>query len=60
MRALSERWPDDLDAVTLYAESLMVPTRWHWYGSDGAAAKGMPEAESALESVLRQGTTRER
>ena len=54
MRALAERWPDDLDAITLYAESLMVPTRWHWYNADGSPAKGMPEAERALESVLRR------
>jgi tetratricopeptide (TPR) repeat protein len=54
MRSLAERWPDDLDAVTLYADSLMIPVRWHWYANDGSPAKGMPEAESALESVLRR------
>jgi tetratricopeptide (TPR) repeat protein len=54
MRALAERWPDDLDAVTLYAESLMLPTRWHWYSNDSTPAKGMPDAERALESVLRR------
>lgn len=54
MRGVSERWPDDLDAATLYAESLMLPTRWHWYANDGTAAKGMPEAERALEAVLRR------
>src|SRR6185436_17889173 len=31
VRALAERWPDDLDAQVFYAESLMIPTRWHWY-----------------------------
>jgi tetratricopeptide (TPR) repeat protein len=54
MRAIAARWPDDLDALTLYAESLMVPTRWHWYANDGSPARGMPEAETALESVLRR------
>jgi tetratricopeptide (TPR) repeat protein len=54
MHALADRWPDDLDAVTLYAESLMLPIRWHWYAADGAPAKGMPDAESALEAVLRR------
>jgi tetratricopeptide (TPR) repeat protein len=54
MRGLAERWPDDLDAATLFAESLMLPTRWHWYSNDGTAAKGMPEAERALEAVLRR------
>ena len=33
MKALTERYPDDLDAATLYAESLMVPVRWQWYGT---------------------------
>ena len=54
MKSLAERYPDDLDAATLYAESLMVPVRWHWYGSDGKPAAGMPEAEHTLEQVLRR------
>jgi hypothetical protein len=31
MKSLAKRYPDDLDAATFYAESLMVPVRWHWY-----------------------------
>ena len=54
MRSLAAEWPDDLDAQTLLAESLMLPVRWHWYGADGSPAKGMPEAEAALEAVLRR------
>jgi tetratricopeptide (TPR) repeat protein len=54
MRALSGRYPDDLDALTLYADSLMIPTRWHWYGADGQPAAGMSEAERALEEVMRR------
>jgi tetratricopeptide (TPR) repeat protein len=54
MKSLAERYPDDLDAATLYAESLMVPVRWRWYSGDGKAAAGMPEAEHALEQVLRR------
>jgi tetratricopeptide (TPR) repeat protein len=54
MRALAARWPDDLDALTLYAESLMVPVRWHWYAADGTPGAGVPEAERALEEVLRR------
>jgi len=54
MRALSGRYPDDLDALTLYADSLMIPTRWHWYGADGKPAAGMSEAERALEEVMRR------
>ncbi len=54
MKSLAERYPDDLDAATLYAESLMVPVRWHWYSNDGKAAPGVAEAERALEQVLRR------
>ena len=54
MRALAGRYPDDLDALTLYAESLMIPTRWHWYSADGKPAEGMTEAEHTLEQVLRR------
>jgi tetratricopeptide (TPR) repeat protein len=54
MRALVRRWPDDLDAQTLYADSLLLPTRWHWYGSDGKPAAGVEEAERTLERVIRR------
>ncbi len=54
MRDLAQRWPDDLDAQTLYAESLMIASRWRWYGMDGAPAPGVPDAERTLEQVLRR------
>lgn len=54
MRDLARRWPDDLDAQTFYAESLLIPSRWHWYGTDGAPAAGQLEAEHTLEQVLRR------
>ncbi len=54
MRSVAERYPDDLDALTIYAESLMIPVRWHWYAADGTAAPGMAEAERALLEVLRR------
>ena len=53
-KKLAADYPDDLDAQTLYAESLMIPVRWHWYGPDGAPAAGMPEAEHVLEDVMRR------
>jgi tetratricopeptide (TPR) repeat protein len=53
-RDLARRWPDDLDAQTLYAESLLLPTRWHWYTADGKPADGVADAERALEEVLRR------
>jgi tetratricopeptide (TPR) repeat protein len=54
MKSLSEHWPDDLDAATLYAESLLLPIRWHWYSNDGKPAAGELEAERVLEGVLRR------
>jgi tetratricopeptide (TPR) repeat protein len=54
MRKVAERWPDDLDAQILLADSLMVPVRWHWYSPDGTPAAGVREAERAIESVLRR------
>ena len=54
MKSVMERYPDDLDAAVLYAESLMVPVRWRWYSSDGKPNTGVTEAEHMLESVLRR------
>ncbi|MFN7997652.1 MAG: hypothetical protein U0Q18_28800 [Bryobacteraceae bacterium] len=54
MKALAMRWPDDLDALTLYADSLMVANRWRWYDSNGNPAPGQAEAERTLEQVLRR------
>jgi hypothetical protein len=44
MRQLHEQYPDDLDAATLYAESLMVRMHWQWWMPDGSPAPGMAEA----------------
>jgi len=54
MRDIAKRWPDDLDAQTFYAESLMIPNRWRWYSSDGTPAVGQLDAERILEQVLRR------
>jgi tetratricopeptide (TPR) repeat protein len=54
MRDLAAKVPDDPDAQALYAEALMLPTRWHWYSNDGNPARGVAEAERTLEAVLRR------
>ena len=54
MRMLAARYPDDLDALTFYADSLMIAIRWHWYGADGKPAPGEAEAERTLEEVIRR------
>ena len=52
MRALAERFPDDLDAATLYAESLMVLRPWALWSLDGQPAPETPEILATLEAVL--------
>jgi tetratricopeptide (TPR) repeat protein len=52
MRALVQRYPADLDAATLYAESLMDLHPWQLWSTTGAPTEGTLEIISALESVL--------
>jgi tetratricopeptide (TPR) repeat protein len=54
MRELYKRYPDDLDAATLYAESLMDLHPWKLWSLDGRPAEGTEEIVSVLESVLRR------
>lgn len=54
MRGLAARFPDDPDAQTLFAESLLVPVRWHFYPPGGKPAEGVEEAQRVLEAVLRR------
>jgi tetratricopeptide (TPR) repeat protein len=57
MRALSARYPDDLDAATLYAESLMNLRPWKLWSLDGRPADETPEIVRVLESVLARDPT---
>jgi len=52
MRDLSRRFPDDLDAATLYAESLMNLRAWKLWSLDGKPAERTDEIVAVLESVL--------
>jgi len=54
MRDLTSRYPDDLDAATLYAESLMDLRPWQLWSNDGQPAEGTSEIVAVLESVLRR------
>jgi len=54
MRDLAARYPDDLDAATLYAESIMDLHPWKLWSSDGKPAEGTEDAIAVLESVLRR------
>ena len=52
MKALSEKYPDDLDAATFYAESLMDLNPWKLWTHDGKPAENTQEIISVLGSVL--------
>ena len=54
MADLVRRYPDDLDATTLYAESIMDLNPWQFWNKDGKPAGGTEEMVSVLESVLRR------
>jgi hypothetical protein len=54
MRELSKRHPDDLDAATLYAESLMNLRPWKLWSLDGRPAEGTEQILGVLESVLQR------
>lgn len=52
MGALARQYPDDLDAATLYAESLMNLRAWKLWTLDGRPAERTEEIVRVLESVL--------
>lgn len=54
MGALSKKYPDDLDAATLYAEAMMDLRPWRLWSYDGKPAEGTLEIVSVLESVMRR------
>jgi tetratricopeptide (TPR) repeat protein len=54
MKGLSEKYPDDLDAATLYAESLMNLNPWRLWSLDGQPWERTEEIVQVLESVLRR------
>src|SRR5215475_4515194 len=52
MRTLSRKYPEDLDAATIYAESLMNLNPWQLWSADGKPAEHTEEIVRVLESVL--------
>lgn len=52
MGDVHRRFPDDLDAATLYADSLMNLNPWQLWDKSGKPAEGTEEAVAVLESVL--------
>ncbi len=53
MREVSRAHPDDPDAATLFAESLMDLRPWRLWTSDGRPAPDTEEIVTTLEAVLR-------
>ena len=54
MGKLAAHYPDDLDAVTLYAESAMNLRPWQLWLPDGKPNEGTEEIVATLESVLKR------
>ena len=52
MRQLHERYPDDLDAATLYAEALMDLRPWNYWTRDRQPYRETRVIHRVLESVL--------
>lgn len=54
MANLAKHYPDDLDAATLYAESLMDLHPWQLWSHDGKPQADTGEIVAVLESVLQR------
>src|SRR5258708_16267575 len=52
MRQVAQKYPDDLDAATLYAESLMNLNPWKLWSVGGEPGENTGEIVRVLESVL--------
>jgi tetratricopeptide (TPR) repeat protein len=54
MRDVVKRFPDDLDAATLFAEAGMNLHPWGLWRTDGTPEEGTEEIVATLESVIRR------
>jgi len=54
MGALSKRYPDDVDARVLHAESMMDLNPWNQWTHDGAPNPGTLDIVAELEAALKQ------
>jgi tetratricopeptide (TPR) repeat protein len=52
MKQVVDAFPDDLDARTLYAESLMDLRPWNYWTRDGLPQPGTAAIQASLETVL--------
>jgi len=54
MGDLSKKYPDDMDAATLYAESMMNLHPWQLWSTDGKPNEGTLDIIAVLEAVLKR------
>lgn len=52
MRSVAQRFPEDADAATLFAEALMDLRPWDFWKPDGQPQPGTEEIVTTLEAVL--------
>ena len=52
MRGVAAKYPDDLDAVTLFAQSLMDTSPWNYWEKDGSPRAFTKEVVGSLQSVM--------
>lgn len=52
LHALVQRWPDDADLLSLWAEAEMIATRVDWWDADGKPAGRIGEVADRLEAAL--------
>lgn len=54
MKQVVVSYPEDLDAATLYAESILDLDPWKWWTNEGKPLEGVLEAIAHLEFVLKR------
>ena len=52
MQTLSQKYPDDMDAASLFAESLMNTMPWNYWAEDGNPKPDTIKVITSLENVL--------
>jgi tetratricopeptide (TPR) repeat protein len=52
MRELTQRYPEDADAMALFAEALMDLTPWNYWSKEGEATEYTEEILATLEAAL--------
>ena len=57
MRDLTRRYPDDLEAATLFAQSLMDTNPWNYWDVQGNPRAFTSEVLTTLESVLKRNAS---